>query len=253
MHIRQGIDPNNHRRGFAPLKSVLRELLGDEAAGQYATALLHNMAVPGVILSPKDDATGGPSREEAEAIAKMYKSKFGGSNRGAPMVLTGPMDVKPVSFSPDQMDLKELRRLPEERVSAVLGVPAILAGLGAGLDAATYNNTKELREFFTEQKLIPLWKTVANELTHQLLLEDYTNDDSTYCAYDLNEVRALASDKDDTYKRMNMGVAGGWITISEARKAANLDTDDTHDIYLRPLNMVAVPIELGNQPYSNEY
>ena len=80
-----------------------------------------------VILAPKDDSNGGPSRDEAEAIAKMYKSKFGGSNRGAPMVLTGPMDVKTVSFSPDQMDLKELRRLPEERVSAVLGVPAILA------------------------------------------------------------------------------------------------------------------------------
>ena len=100
----------------------------------------------------------------------MYKSKFGGSNRGAPMVLTGPMDVKTVSFSPDQMDLKELRRLPEGESISSFGVPAILAGLGAGLDAATYNNTKELREFFTEQKLIPLWKTVANELTHQLLL-----------------------------------------------------------------------------------
>jgi len=249
VHIRQGIDPNNHRRGFAPLKSVLRELIGDEAAGQYATALLHNMAVPGVILSPKDDTAGGPSREEAEGIAKMYKSKFGGANRGAPMVLTGAMDVKTVSFSPDQMDLKELRRLPEERVSAVLGVPAILAGLGAGLDAATYNNTKELREFFTEQKLIPLWKTVANELTHQLLLEDFTSDVTNYCAYDLNEVRALASDKNDTFKRVNMGVAGGWVTIAEARKAAHLESNETHDVYLRPLNMVAVPIEQGNQPY----
>ena len=249
VHIRQGIDPNNHRRGFAPLKSVLRELLGDEAAGQYATALLHNMAVPGVILAPKDDSNGGPSRDEAEAIAKMYKSKFGGSNRGAPMVLTGPMDVKTVSFSPDQMDLKELRRLPEERVSAVLGVPAILAGLGAGLDAATYNNTKELREFFTEQKLIPMWKTVANELTHQLLLSDFTNDQTISCQYELDSVRALASDKNETYKRMNMGVAGGWVTISEARNTAGLDTDETHDVYLRPLNMVAVPQEDGNKPY----
>jgi len=249
VHIRQGIDPNNHRRGFAPLKSVLRELLGDEAAGQYATSLLHNMAVPGVILSPKDDQAGGPSREEAEAIAKMYKSKFGGSNRGAPMVLTGAMDVKTVSFSPDQMDLKELRRLPEERVSAVLGVPAILAGLGAGLDAATYNNTKELREFFTEQKLIPLWKTVANELTHQLLLADFTSDVNTYCAYDLEQVRALSQDKNETYKRMNMGVAGGWVTIAEARKAAGLEIDETHEVYLRPLNMVAVPQEDGNKPY----
>ena len=39
VHIRQGIDPNDHRRGHAPLKTVLREILGDEAAGQYAAAL----------------------------------------------------------------------------------------------------------------------------------------------------------------------------------------------------------------------
>ena len=173
VHIRQGIDPNNHRRGFAPLKSVLREILGDEAAGQYAAALLNNMAVPGVILSPKDDSMGGPSKEEAEAISAMYKQKFGGKNRGAPMILSGAMNVEVISFSPDQMNLTELRKLPEERVSAVLGVPAILAGLGAGLDAATYNNTRELREFFTEQKLVPLWKTVAAELTHQLLRVDF--------------------------------------------------------------------------------
>ena len=177
VHIRNGIDPNNHRRGFAPLKSVLREILGDEAAGQYAAALLHNMAVPGVILSPKDDSMGGPSKEEAEAISAMYKQKFGGNNRGAPMILSGAMNVEVVSFSPEQMNLTELRKLPEERVSAVLGVPAILAGLGAGLDAATYNNTRELREFFTEQKLVPLWKAVAAELTHQLLRVDFAADD----------------------------------------------------------------------------
>ena len=46
-----------------------------------------------------------------------------------------------------------------------------------------------------------------------------------------------------------MGVAGGWVTIAEARNTAGLDTDETHDVYLRPLNMVAVPQEDGNKPY----
>tara|TARA_B100001250_G_scaffold148226_1_gene126986 strand:+ start:8051 stop:10558 length:2508 start_codon:yes stop_codon:yes gene_type:complete len=251
VHIRQGIDPNNHRRGFAPLKSVLREILGDEAAGQYAAALLHNMAVPGVILSPKDDQMGGPSKEEAEAISAMYKQKFGGKNRGAPMILSGAMNVEVVSFSPDQMNLSELRKIPEERVSAVLGVPAILAGLGAGLDAATYNNTRELREFFTEQKLVPLWKAVASELTHQLLRVDY-DDDENYVKYNLEDVRALSTDKDDIYKRMNTAVAGGWITIGEARKQAGLKTDETHDIYLRPLNMVERPVDGTSAPETEE-
>lgn len=240
IHIRQGIDSNDHRRGHAPLKSILRELIGDEAAGQYASAILTNLAVPGVVLSPRNDAMGGPTREEAEAIAQSYKQKFGGANRGAPMVLSGAMSVEVVSFSPDQMKLQELRRLPEERVSAVLGVPAILAGLGAGLDAATYNNTAELREFFTEQKLVPMWKTVANELTHQLLIPDF-GDSQMMCDYDIQNVRALQTDMDELYKRVNMGVSGGWITIGEARKVVGLDVDEQHNVYLRPMNMVQIP------------
>lgn len=239
VHIRQGIDPNDHRRGHAPLKGVLREILGDEAAGQWSAALLHNMAVPGVVLSPRNDSLGGPTREEAEAISESYKQKFGGNNRGAPMVLSGSMNVDIVSFSPDQMKLQELRRLPEERISAVLGVPAILAGLGAGLDSATYNNTRELREFFTEQKLIPLWKMVASELTHQLLEPDFGQDNAT-CEFDFNKVRALAEDMDELYKRVNTGVQGGWITIGEARKVVGLDADERHNIYLRPLNTVQI-------------
>ncbi len=250
VHIRNGIDPNNHRRGFAPLKSVLREILGDEAAGQYAAALLHNMAVPGVILSPKDDQMGGPSKEEAEAISAMYKQKFGGKNRGAPMVLSGAMNVEVVSFSPDQMNLAELRKIPEERVSAVLGVPAILAGLGAGLDAATYNNTRELREFFTEQKLVPLWKSVASELTHQLLRKDFSSQE-LHIKYNLDDVRALSQDKDDVYKRMNTAVSGGWVTIGEARKQAGLKADETHEVYLRPLNMLEVSAD-GKRPVQEQ-
>ena len=240
FHLRQSVDPNDMRRGMAPLKSVLREIAGDEAAGQYTAALLHNMAVPGVILSPRDDAMGGPTRDEAEAIADMYKQKFGGKNRGAPMVLSGAMNVEIVSFSPDQMKLAELRRIPEERVSAVLGVPAVLAGLGAGLDSATYNNTKELREFFTESKMVPMWSMVAQEVTHQLLRPEFGGDDNEYCEFDVDNVRALAVDKDNLYKRMNTAVQGGWVTIGEARKVVGLEADNRHDVYLRPMNMIQV-------------
>jgi HK97 family phage portal protein len=240
IHLRQNVDPNNMRKGLAPLRGVLREIAGDEAAGQYTAALLHNMAVPGVILSPRDDQMGGPTREEAEAIAEMYKEKFGGKNRGAPMVLSGAMNVEVVSFSPDQMKLAELRRIPEERVSAVLGVPAVLAGLGAGLDSATYSNTKELREFFTESKMVPMWNMVASDLTHQLLRPEFDGNDNQYCEYDIGSVRALADDKDNLYKRMNTAVQGGWVTIGEARKVVGLEADNRHDVYLRPLNMIQV-------------
>jgi len=237
IHVRLNMDANDHRVGRAPLKNVLREIIGDEAAGQFATSLLTNMGVPGVILSPKggDDIFGGPTKEQAEQIAEAYKSKFGGANRGAPMVLSGPMDVDVVAFSPDQLNLNDLRRIPEERVSAVLGVPAILAGLGAGLDAATYSNARELREFFTENKLVPMWRIIGQEITHSLLKQDFTDNNDMVCRFNTDNVKSLAEDRAELLKSMDIGVKGGWVSIAEARQAIGLPTNDSHNIYLRSL------------------
>ena len=92
--------------------------------------------------------------DEAENIAEVFGRRFGGENRGRPLVISGgEVDIKTLSFSPKDLEIGKLRYINEERISAVLGVPAILAGLGSGLERATYSNAKELREFFTEQKL----------------------------------------------------------------------------------------------------
>ena len=253
IHVRLNVDPHDHRRGRAPLKNVLREVVGDEAAGQFATALLTNIGVPGVILSPKggDDIFGGPTKEQADQISEAYKTKFGGANRGAPMVLSGPMDVDVVSFSPEQLNLNELRRVPEERISAVLGVPAILAGLGAGLESATYSNARSLREFFTENKLVPLWRIVAGELSYQILKQDFTDNDNLILRYDTSAVKSLAEDRAELIKSMDVGVKGGWVSLAEARQAVGLPTDESHNIYLRSLQWEQ--LSSNDSEYDNTY
>lgn len=249
VHFRLGLDPTNHKQGFSPLKSVLREIYGDESAGQMATALLSNMGVPSVMITPKDEY--GPSKEEAEQIAKTYQQKVSGKNKGKPLVLSGQMNVEKLSFSPKDLDIGLLRQVPEERISAVLGVPAILAGLGAGLKNATYSNAKELREFFTENKLIPLWRMVGEELTQQVLLKDYEEDnDSYYAEYDFSEVRALQSDQNELFERLNTGVAGGWITVAEAREKVGLPVNDSQEVYLLSQSVVPTPADLIMQEES---
>ena len=153
-----------------------------------ATALLSNLGVPSVMITPKDEF--GVTDEEAEQISKTFQRKVSGKNRGKPLILSGSMNVEKLSFSPKDLDIGLLRRVPEERISAVLGVPAILCGLGAGLDRATYSNASELREFFTENKLIPMWKMVAEEMTQQILLRDYEENEYYYAEYDFSDVRA---------------------------------------------------------------
>lgn len=241
VHLRLAIDSDNPRKGKAPLKPVLREVLADEEAGQYAATMLRNMGVPGVVLTPADPDDPGPDDEEADAIADEWENRFGGTNRGRPLVMQGGgMKVNIVSFSPQQMDYSTLRRVPEERVSAVLGVPAILAGLGAGLERATYSNASALREFFTEQKLAPLWRLFGAQLTMQLL-PDFTDDPAQRLGFDTTEVRALQQDEGELWNRWQAAASAGLVTVAEFKTAVGLDPYPEDDVYLRPTSLVEVP------------
>ena len=242
IHLRERIDPRNHRRGLAPLRSVMVEILGDAAASQMGAALVKNTGVPSVVISPKNDLS--MTSDEAENIAEVFGRRFGGENKGKPLIISGgEVDIKTLSFSPKELEIGQLRYINEERISAVLGVPAILAGLGSGLERATYSNAKELREFFTEQKLIPMWNHFANEFTKQLLLQDF-EDNSDYCfKYDLSNVRALSQDEDATMQRVVTGFNAGFVTVNEARQANQLPALDNGDYFVRNMTIAEVPVD----------
>lgn len=242
VHMRLGLNPTNHKTGFSPLKSVLREIYGDESAGQLATALLSNMGVPSVVITPQDNY--GLTDVDAEQISKTYQQKVSGRNKGMPLILSGQMKLEKMSFSPQELDIGTLRRVPEERISAVLGVPAILAGLGAGLESATYSNARTLRELFTENKLIPTWRNVSQEITHQLLKVDFLNDADLFAVYDFNNVRALQTDLNDTYARLNIAVQGGWMSVAEARREVGLPVQENQDVYYVANNKIPTPADL---------
>lgn len=241
-HFRMGLDPTNHRQGFSPVKSLLREIYGDESAGQMATSILANMGVPSYLITPKDEY--GLTEEEGESISKAFQRRTGGKNRGKPLVLSGGVNIEKLAFSPKDLEIGDLRESFESRVSSVLGIPSIIAGLEVGLKYATYSNAKTLREFFTEQKLIPLWDMVAQEITHQILKVDYSNSSNLEARYDYIDVRALQTDTNEIYERMNLGVQGGWVTVAEARQSVGLPTTPEQDVYLLPSEKVTVPANM---------
>jgi hypothetical protein len=134
------------------------------------------------------------------------------------------------------MNLGALRDVPEERISAVIGVPAILAGLGAGLEQATYSNVDALIEYFTEKKLVPLWKSDGDKLQVSLK-PDFSSNPDIFILHDLTEVRALQEDMDKRYARLNIGVQGArpWITVNEARSDIGLPPVDGGDELKEPV------------------
>jgi HK97 family phage portal protein len=223
IHLRIGMDRKNHRRGLAPLKSALREVYGDEQASRFTTALTRNTGVAPVLISPKDE--DGPDEEEGERIVEKFNNKVGGDRRGNALFLNGPVNVDKLGFSPKDMDLSSIRRLPEERVAAVLGVPPVLAGLGTGIvNSSGRNETRELIEAFTEGKLVPMWSGIGKLLTKHLLRE-FTEDVDMTMRFTLKNVRALAGDRQKHWQRVSNAYTAGIITRREAREA--LDEDYT--------------------------
>ncbi len=238
IHFRFGISPDNTKLGRSPLASVFRELFTDDEAANFTAALLRNSAIPGVVLAP-GEGVGAVNEEDLEQIRSKWSDQFGSDNRGRLMIMRGATKVTTVSFSPSEMNLRELRRIPEERVSGALGVPAIVAGLGAGLDRSTFANMAEAREMAWESGLIPIQSLIADDLSSQLL-PDFDDDQTAEVYFDYGNVRVLQADQTDMARRWRELVEGSIAKRSEARAALNLPVEPGDDVYLMPMNVIEI-------------
>lgn len=250
IHFRNGINPRNPRKGVDQLGSLFREIFTDDEAANFTAALMKNLGVPGVIIAPANTVGGAAMKGDPQTIKDRFKETFGGDRRGEPMVLTGPSEIKVLSFSPQEMDLKALRRIPEERVSAVLGVPAGVAQLGAGLDRNTFTNYGEARGAAYTEGVIPLHRLIAAELEVQLLPEFVdTEREALDVWFDWTQVTAMAFAVAERRKSLETPASKGLMTRARYKKLTGepVATDGSDDVYVMPNNFIEVPAG-GNPP-----
>lgn len=239
VHFRFGLDPNDPRLGRSPLKSVLREVFTDDEASAFTASLLSNMGVPGLMVTPEKGVT--VSEEDAKEAKSDLMSLFTGDRRGEPIVMTSATKIEQFGFSPEQLMLRELRRIPEERVTAVLGVPAIVAGLGAGLDRSTFTNMGEAREAAYEAGIIPMQRNLAETIRFSLLPEFEPDPTVWRFGFDLDDVRVLREDALREARRVDLLWRGGEITRAEARRSLGLPVDEDRDnVFLVAKNMTLI-------------
>lgn len=238
VHFRDGIDANNPRKGPSKLRSLYKELATDEEAATFTAVMMKNFGVPGVVISPKE-ASAKVSQEVAEETEAKFNSKFGGDKRGSTLVMKGPTDVKVLSFSPEQMTLRDLRRIPEERATAVFGVSAMVVGLGAGLDRSTFTNFGEAREAAVESTIVPAYTMMAADLDAQLL-PDFDSNKRHRVRFDVSQMRALQPDQEKLSQRTTREVLSGVLRVDHAQRRLGLTVDPSRRIYLQPVNVVPV-------------
>lgn len=220
IHFREGIDPYNERLGLAPLKSCLREVCSDNEAGTYTASILRNMGIPGVVLSP-ESTTDQIDPDDRPLLASDWKRKFTGEGRGDPLVMSVPLKVTVVGVTPEKMVLDKIRRIPEARICAAIGLDAMVVGLAVGKEGRTFSNLQEANRHAYENCLMPLQKSMAKAIQRQSpdLIRDRRKE---RLVWDYSEVSALREDQTELTKRVIMSYQGGVMQLNEARNRLNL-------------------------------
>lgn len=222
IHLRNGLNPANTRYGLSPLKAALLEIFTDTEASMWIASLCRNMAIPGVVVNPTDNI--GMTSEKAGQIKETWKRKFGGDNKGEPLILDFNATVTTLGFDPKAMDFSAIHHFAESRIAGALGVPPQLTFLDVANDSSSYNNLTTFERIGWEQCLVPAYESIEDTFDAQLLI-DFESDPmarSVFCEFDTLDVRALKEDADKKEARANAGLKIGALLVDEYRAELGL-------------------------------
>jgi len=245
IHFRQGIDQENPRKGSSKLRGLLREIFTDEEAARFTAAILKNMGVPGLVFSPAGNLAIDP--EDAKETVAAIEAKYGGDRRGGVLVMGSATKVDQFGFSPDQLKLGDIRDIPEERVTAALGIPAAVVGFGAGLQATKVGATMDaLRDQAWQNNLIPTQRIFGAKLRQQLLPEyepDARRRRSFVVGFDTSAVAIMADYQVKFAEKHERLVRAGVEQRAEARAALDLPIGPRDRVYLLNAGVLEVPAD----------
>jgi len=240
VHIRHGVNPHNPRKGVSPVHSAIRAIWADMEAEEFIASMLRNQGMPGLVISPDGDVEVG--EDDMQEFKNYIEREFGGSNRGKPLVASAKTKVDRVSWSPREMDLTAATDRFEERVCALLGIPAAVVGFSAGLQQTKVGATMgEMRELAWLNGIIPIQENIQGEINNALL-PLFRRSNNLRVRFDRSDVAALADDRNALVTRLNTAVQGGWMTVAAAKREMGIEPENGDDVYLRGLNILSVPI-----------
>lgn len=207
--------------GMPPIEVALREIGINDSATDFLKLFLDTGGVPRhALISPneiKDQA-------KADALKERWSQTYGGYRNWTQVALLhGGLDVKEIGANLDGLAYPQLRALLETHICAVYGVPPILVGMQAGLDAATYSNYAQARRAFFEDTIASLWSRIAGAIGRSLL-PAFGNEagDGVYVAFDTSNVVALQEDATQRWARAKEAATAGLITLNQFQSLVGL-------------------------------
>lgn len=252
IHFRTGIDPSNEILGLSRFASVLKSVATDNEAEVYNHSILKNMGIIGMIASPTPGKAGDAveiTPETARAIEERIMAFSTGKGRGRPLVLSAPLTLTNPSVSPADIQVREMRMTPEERICAIFRIPPVVIGLGAGLDKSTYNNLKASERMAVNNCNAPMWRRIERMLTSRLL-PLCGGKKGERVEFDKSKVQYLQEDENELHVRARENYKAGVWTRAEARIVTGKNAATEDEIYFtdienqRALAAISAPVNV---------
>lgn len=214
IHLKRGVDLARPRLGLGAFESLYKELYGDDRMALFTATIMANMGLQVPVFSPKDD-TVSISATAAAAMKEGWIQKTTGERAGEPVIMTEPVDLEKFGFNPSELDLSQLRLIPESRVCAVCQIsPAALQVMVGIQNGTSYASSEQARQQGYEEVIIPIQTVWAEEFTHQLLSE-FEGSEGAEFIFDTSKVRVLQEDEDSKVKRESEIFKSGGSTLDQ--------------------------------------
>ncbi len=202
--------PNSDFRGQSPIMAAAGDLELDIRAVSANTALFKQGARPSGVVSTKEYMTTEQFERFKEMVVDQYEGQL---NQGKIMFLEGDAKWHQIGLKSQDMQYMETRAWTKDTVGEVLGVPPLLR---MDLEnSSVLENTQAQKEVFWESTMTPKTRKLAAAITMSLIPR-LTNNASVVMEFDLSEVKALQSNKEQLNELVDAAVRRAGMTPAMA-------------------------------------
>ncbi len=219
IHIRDGIDPHNPRKGLSAFAALMREMCAVNEEGTYNASLLRNRGVPGLMIIP-DDPNINDTAEDARRMRERIREAITGDNRGETVVFKKKYRVEQVGFSPREMSVEALTSVAMAKLASATGVA--LMSMGLPDPGKTYANFESANRY-SWGSVVSIQELIAESLRYQLLPEFKVDPARFVVEYDYSDIQEMQESLDALWTRVIEGFKSGVITQNEARDRLSFD------------------------------
>lgn len=189
----------------------------------YENSLLKNGAMPSGVIETDDELTDRTLQEMYNGWNKQHQ---GGNNAGKTAVLAGGASYKPISNSPDKLQLANAKKNVVSDIARVFNIPESLINAGAN----KYKSNEQDSIYFVQNCLAPILSAIETAL-NKTLLTMQEKDDGYFFRFDRSSI--VNSTLQDKVNAVASEFNNGLISLKEARKSLGYRNNTGEDDFLK--------------------